>query len=141
MNRLIKKFILGLCSTTILCMSYAQAQPEKTSSNKSAETENIEVTPDHNSVTSEELAAIYVLSKLCNGYGFKNQNFKDGYTSLVKENLPDVQNPVQALEKIAKDKSFKKYLTEAEQDAKKAGDEQNKEICQEISTLSNTKKP
>ena len=138
MNRLITKFMLGLCSASILCVSMAQAKPKDVEP-ANTDSENIEVTPDHTSVTSEELAAIYVLSKLCKSYGFKDQQYKDGYAALVKENLPDEHDPVSALEHRAKQKEFKKYITEAEQDAKKAGDAQNKEICQEISTLSNTK--
>ena len=139
MNQLIAKFILGVCSASLLCVSIAQAKPKDSSSANNAESENIEVTPDHASVTSEELAAIYVLSKLCKSYGFKDEGYKNGYAELVKENLPDERDPVHALEQRAKQKEFKKFIAEAEQDAQKAGDEQNKEICQEISTLSAAK--
>ncbi|WP_324645654.1 MCR_0457 family protein [Acinetobacter sp. MD2] len=133
------KFILAACAASFFCISMAQAKPQAGSN--TTDSENIEVTPTQTSVTSEELAAIYVLSKLCKSYGFKDQKYQNGYAALVKENLPETHDPVHALEQMAKDKAFKPYLKEAEQDAKKAGDAQNKEICEEISTLSNTQTP
>lgn len=121
------KLMIGLLCGSSLGMSVAYAE---------APTENIEVTPEHNETTPEELAAIYVLSELCTGYGYdKEPGFKEGYAALVKENMPDEKDPVTALEQRAKQKDFQKYIIEAQSDAKKAGEQQNKDICSEILTL------
>ncbi|WP_111892695.1 MCR_0457 family protein [Acinetobacter sp. MB5] len=124
------KLMIGLLCGASFGISLAYAETP------TADAENIEVTPDHNETTPEELAAIYVLSQLCTGYGYdKEPGYKEGYASLVKENMPDEKDPVQALEQRAKQKDFQKYIIEAQSDAKKAGDQQNKDICGEISTL------
>ncbi len=50
----------------------------------------------------------------------------------MKDYLPNEADPVAALEKRSKDKSFKKVLKEARNDAKAAGNEQNKLVCQDV---------
>ncbi|MHA3050103.1 MCR_0457 family protein [Acinetobacter sp. ANC 4641] len=121
------KLTIGLLCGSSLGISLAYAETP---------TENFEVTSEHNETTPEELAAIVVLSQLCTNYGFnKDPNYQTGYAALVKENMPDEKDPVQALEKRAKQKDFQKYIIEAQNDAKKAGEQQNKDICSEISTL------
>ncbi|MBF7682099.1 hypothetical protein I2F27_01935 [Acinetobacter sp. B5B] len=105
---------------------------------KATETEdkNIDVTPQQTGVTDEELAAIYVLSELCSDYGFKKDpNYRSGYAELLKENMPGIQNPMNALQMRTKQKDFKPFLEQARQDANKAGEAENKEICKEISSL------
>lgn len=97
---------------------------------------NIDVTPQQGGVTDEELAAIYVLSELCTDYGFrKDAAYRNGYAELLKENMPSIQNPAKALQLRAKQKDFKPFLDQAKQDANKAGEAENKEICKEISSL------
>lgn len=121
------KFMIAVLSCSSLGISLAYAE---------APAENIEVTPEHNETTPEELAAIYVLSQLCTSYGYdKEVGFKEGFATLAKENLPDEKDPVQALKQRAQQKDFQKYIIEAQNDAKKAGEQQNKDICSEISTL------
>ncbi len=98
--------------------------------------EKIEVTPTPQ-VTSQELAAIYVLSEICPSKVSNQDKFDKGYAKLVKEYLPNEKNPVSALEQLSKQPSFSKILAEAQTDAKKAGDKKNAEICKELSTYSN----
>lgn len=98
--------------------------------------EKIEVTPTPQ-VTQQELAAIYVLSDLCPSLVSDKAKFEQGYAKLAKEYLPNEQNPVSALEKRSKQKDFSKILNEAQSDAKKAGQEKNQEICQELTTYAN----
>lgn len=118
-----------LISTTAI---RAHAQEDKAD----AATTNIDVTPEQSGVTQEELAAIYVLSELCSSYGYKkNPDYRTGFEQLVKENMPGIHKPLNALEVRAKQKDFQPFLEQARQDAKNAGEQQNKEICQEISTL------
>lgn len=98
--------------------------------------EKIEVTPTPQ-VTQQELAAIYVLSDICPSLVSDQAKFAQGYAKLTKEYLPKEKNPVMALEKLGQQKSFRPVLNEAQSDAQKAGNEKNKEICQELSTYAN----
>ncbi|ELZ4484643.1 hypothetical protein U0K97_001012 [Acinetobacter baumannii] len=114
---------------TMATVSYA-ADKKKTAEKK---TENVvEVTPSKGT-TPEELAAIQVLSEICPSLiGKKDAEFAQGYERLVKDYLPNEADPVAALEKRSKDKSFKKVLKEARNDAKAAGNEQNTLVCQDV---------
>ncbi|TCB68745.1 MCR_0457 family protein [Acinetobacter sp. ANC 4178] len=98
--------------------------------------ENIEVTPNQ-AVTQQELAAIYVLSEICPKLVDNKDSFEQGYAKLAHEHLPEEKDAVSALAKLSKSKSFKPILAEAKSDAKSAGDDKNKEICQELTTYSN----
>lgn len=137
---MIKKFLnnsftVSLLATALLTATVSHATPKAATS----EDKNIDVTPQQGGVTEEELAAIYVLSELCPGYGFKKDPaYRNGYAELVKENMPGIQNPVNALQVRAKQKDFQPLLIQARQDAQRAGEEQNKEICKEISSLAKT---
>ncbi|AOA58977.1 MCR_0457 family protein [Acinetobacter larvae] len=91
--------------------------------------ENIEVTQVQ--VTSEELAAIYVLSEICPKF-VKGKKFDQGYAALVADYLPDSAKPLRQLQQIAQNPQFKKFLDEARQDAQKAGDDKNRAVCQDI---------
>ena len=104
--------------------------------NTFAANENIEVTPIQN-VTGHELAAIYVLSEICPSMVSDQAKFTAGYQKLVREYLPREQNPTATLELLSKQANFKNILAEAQSDAKAAGDDKNKEICQELTTYSN----
>lgn len=120
----------------VLLMSMATvgfAADKKKTTEKKTENENVvEVTPQQG-ITPEELAAIQVLSEICPDLiGKKDADFTQGYERLVKDYLPNETDAVSALEKRSKDKGFKKYLKEARQDAKAAGDEQNTLVCQDV---------
>jgi hypothetical protein len=101
--------------------------------------ENVDVTPSDNQVTQQELAAIYVLSDICPSVidAKAQDKFEQGYAKLLKENMPQVKNPVQSLKALAQDPKFAPILQEAQADAKKAGDAKNLEICQELTTYAN----
>ncbi len=123
-----KSLSLGLLTTALMTLSVTHAATQQD--------ENIEVTPNQK-ITQQELAAIYVLSEVCPSLVKENDQFKKGYAKLAQEYLPQEQDPVSALQKLSKQKSFKSILAEAQSDAKKAGDVKNKEICQELTTYSN----
>ena len=123
-----KSLSLGLLTTTLMTFSVTHAATQQN--------ENIEVTPTQK-ITQQELAAIYVLSEVCPSLVKENDQFKKGYAKLAQEYLPQEQDPVNALQKLSKQKNFKSILAEAKSDAKKAGDVKNKEICQELTTYSN----
>ncbi|NUE91564.1 MCR_0457 family protein [Acinetobacter seifertii] len=112
---------------TMATVGYA-ADKKKTTENENV----VEVTPNKGT-TPEELAAIQVLSEICPSLiGKKDAEFAQGYERLVKDYLPNEADPVAALEKRTKDKSFKKVLKEARNDAKAAGNEQNTLVCQDV---------
>ena len=123
-----KSLSLGLLTTALMTLSVTHAATQQD--------ENIEVTPNQK-ITQQELAAIYVLSEVCPSLVKENDQFKKGYAKLAQEYLPQEQDPVNALQKLSKQKNFKSILAEAKSDAKKAGDVKNKEICQELTTYSN----
>ena len=123
-----KSLSLGLLTTALMTFSVTHAATQQD--------ENIEVTPNQK-ITQQELAAIYVLSEVCPSLVKENDQFKKGYAKLAQEYLPQEQDPVNALQKLSKQKNFKSILAEAKSDAKKAGDVKNKEICQELTTYSN----
>lgn len=118
----------SLALVTALTFSFTHAEESKD--------ENIEVTPNQ-TVTQQELAAIYVLSEICPKLVDNKEGFEQGYSKLAQEHLPEEKDAVSALMKLSKSKSFKPILAEAESDAKSAGDDKNKEICQELTTYSN----
>lgn len=120
--KLSKKILFTILSTAMLSSAVVHAE---------STAENIDVTPTDQGTTPEELAAIYVLSEVCPS----DDAFKTGYANLVKQYMPNTQDAVEALNQRAKQKDFKKYLTEARQDAKKAGDAQNQDICKEVTTI------
>lgn len=97
-----------------------------------AANENIDVTPDQQ-ITSQELAAIYVISEVCPSLITDQAKFDKGFNKLAKEYLPSQKNPVQALNQLAKQSSFGSVLAEARHDAKVAGETKNKAICNELS--------
>ena len=123
-----KSLSLGLLTTALMTLSVTHAATQQD--------ENIEVTPTQK-ITQQELAAIYVLSEVCPSLVKENDQFKKGYAKLAQEYLPQEQDPINALQKLSKQKNFKSILAEAKSDAKKAGDVKNKEICQELTTYSN----
>ncbi|MGE8563390.1 MAG: MCR_0457 family protein [Acinetobacter bohemicus] len=123
-----KSLSLGLLTTALMTLSVTHAATQQD--------ENIEVTPTQK-ITQQELAAIYVLSEVCPSLVKENDQLKKGYAKLAQEYLPQEQDPVNALQKLSKQKNFKSILAEAKSDAKKAGDVKNKEICQELTTYSN----
>lgn len=125
----IKKVAFSIFATLALSTSLSHAA-------ESNDLENIEVSNSDKGTSAEELAAIYVLSELCPQLGYQNSaSFKAGYASLVKEYLPNEQNPLGALNRKAKQQDFQNYLIEARKDADQAGDAQNKAICKEITTI------
>ena len=122
---LIKTLVTGLTiSVFLFSTAYAKEQ-------KNTDDENIDVTQQQ--ITHEELAAIYVLSDLCPKLVKDKKQFETGYAKLVHDYMPGQKNAVETLEKLSKEKSFKSVLKEARLDAKKAGDQENTEVCEDVS--------
>ncbi len=121
-----KLMAVGLITSSFLIPQAFAATHSKAKSDE----ENIDVTQQQ--VTNEELAAIYVLSEICPKLDGKDSKFDAGYARLVHEYMPNEKNPVSALKKLSQQKSFQPALKEARGDAKKAGDKDNKEICQDV---------
>ncbi len=100
--------------------------------------QQIEVTQNNIKITSEELAAIYVLSEICPTLIENQDQFNQGLETLAQEYLPNSQQAVTTLNELAQQQSFKAVLDEARQDAKKAGNKVNKSICEEVSVYKNS---
>jgi hypothetical protein len=118
----------SLALLTTLTFSFSHAEESKD--------ENIEVTPNQ-TVTQQELAAIYVLSEICPSLVENKDGFEQGYAKLVQEHMPEEKNAVDALAKLSQAKAFKPILAEAKLDAQNAGNDKNQEICQELTSYSN----
>ncbi|CAM4281578.1 hypothetical protein MMP66_07035 [Acinetobacter dispersus] len=99
---------------------------------KKSETEKIEVTPMSDSVTKQELAAIYVLSEICPSLIGKDLKFNKAYDNLVKAYLGNDTKAVETLNKRVKGKDFQEALKEARADAKAASDNDNRQICDDV---------
>ena len=110
-----------------MCLPQAFAADKKVNSGD----ENIDVTQQQ--VTKEELAAIYVLSEVCPSLVKQDKNFDEGYARLLKDYIPNENDPAKALKSLSKQKAFKSALKEARLDAKNAGDKGNTEVCQDVS--------
>lgn len=127
-NTRIQKVLLTLVFTGASLMTTNTFAAEEKTANSS--NENIEVTQLN--VTPEELAAIYVLSEICPSL-LKNQTgFEAGYTNLLKDYLPQEKKPVDYLSNLSHQPQFKAVLKQARDDAKRAGDQANLEICQDV---------
>ncbi|ENV36485.1 hypothetical protein HWI77_10940 [Acinetobacter venetianus] len=106
--------------------------PTVFAADKKSETEKIEVTPTTDSVTPQELAAIYVISETCPKLIGKDLKFNKAYENLVKAYLNNDPNAVEVLNKRAKSKDFQAALKEARADAKAASEEDNRQICDDV---------
>ena len=113
---------LSLATFLTLACSFATAQSS-----------NHEVTPEQY-VTQEELAAIYVLSEICPSLTTHQQDFQHGYQALLQEYLPHIANPSEALHRLMTQPNSAPILKEAQQDADRAGEAKNAQICQELTT-------
>ena len=98
-----------------------------------AQDSNHEVTPTQY-VTEEELAALFVLSEICPNLVDNQTAFQQGYQNFVEAYLPELKQPMQALNRFGHEASFAPILLEAQQDAKNAGNAKNTQICQELMT-------
>ncbi len=121
----IKTSAYGLGMSTWMAIASVHAAP----------TENIEITQQQ--ITQEELAAIYVLSDICPELIGENVQFQQGYASLTRDHLPQEKDPVKALKQLSQTAKFEKVLKEAQQDAKAAGDAENKQVCQDVMAYGN----
>ncbi|WP_130802916.1 MCR_0457 family protein [Acinetobacter ihumii] len=115
-----------IASSTLITATSTFAADKKT------DAEKIEVTPSSDNVTPQELAAIYVLSEVCPTLIGKDLKFNKAYENLVKAYLNNEPNAVEILKKRVKTKEFQPALKEARADAKKASDDDNRQICDDV---------
>lgn len=123
---LIKLFSLGILSTTFAIAPFAFAEKPVAANNA----ENIDVTQQQ--VTKDELAAIYVLSEVCPKLTKQDDQFRLGYSNLLKDYMPNDKTPEASLKKLMKQSSYAQALKQAELDAKNAGDKGNTEVCEDV---------
>ena len=119
------KAVFRLLSTTLLGSSlvfapFSYAEQE----------ENFEVT--QKTVTKDELAAIYVFSETCSALKEHDAAFSSGYQKLLKDYLPNEKAPVSKLQNLVKQADYRSALSQARKDAKNAGENANREICEDI---------
>ncbi|WP_051526580.1 MCR_0457 family protein [Alkanindiges illinoisensis] len=83
-------------------------------------------------VTQEEIAAVDVLAEICPKLIGNNKNFDAGYERLLKDLMPNIDQPVLALKALADDAEYQDKLKEAREDANRASVQDNREVCQDI---------
>ncbi|EPG38462.1 MCR_0457 family protein [Acinetobacter colistiniresistens] len=127
-----KKNVFKTLGLSLLIASSALAPTAFAADKKTAEAEKIEVTPTSDSVTKQELAAIYVLSEICPSLIGKDLKFNKAYDNLVKAYLNNDAKAVETLNKRVKGKDFQEALKEARADAKAASDNDNRQICDDV---------
>ncbi|WP_277561417.1 MCR_0457 family protein [Acinetobacter beijerinckii] len=127
-----KKNVFKALGLSFLIASSVLAPTAFAADKKASEAEKIEVTPISDTVTKQELAAIYVLSEICPSLIGKDLKFNKAYENLVKAYLNNDAKAVETLNKQVKTKDFQEALKEARSDAKAASDEDNRQICDDV---------
>lgn len=125
-NKLMGFLSVGLLSASFAFIPTAFAEKTKATDIK----ENIDVTQQ--SVTKDELAAIYVLSEVCPSLIKQDEKFNAGYSKLLKDYLPNEKSPENSLKNLVKQSSFNDALKQARLDAKTAGDKGNRQVCEDV---------
>ena len=123
----LKKF--GLATSLIYCALFtspAFAAPAKTNADSRVEFKS------SLPVTQEEVAAVEVLGEICPKIIGKNSNFNSGYSRLLKDLLPNIENPTLAVAILKDDAEYQTKLTEARVDANRATVKENREVCLDI---------
>lgn len=117
-------------------LAYANTNPANASATNSntagSDSSNIEVSPDSTRTTPEELATIYVLSEICPNLIGASKGFDQGYARLSKDYWQQKGDPVKGLAEYAKQASFQKYLVTARANADKAGEQSNRDVCNDV---------
>lgn len=130
-NKLMKLLSLGLVTASFVCAPAAFAKKaEQKVEHKEVPQENIDVTQQ--TVSKDELAAIYVLSEICPSLIKQDDKYDAGYKRLLKEYMPNEKKPESSLKSLVKQSSFKQALTQARLDAKAAGDKGNTAVCEDV---------
>lgn len=90
--------------------------------------------------TMEELAAVDVLREICPALLPSQQQpaFWQGMTALLKQLMPNLSNPLLALDSLKSDSSYQKLYQQASADAHAVKVTDNRAVCTDI--LSYTKK-
>ena len=126
MRNTLKTFALGILASSLTLTPYAFAKDKKVDTSS----ENIDVTQQ--TVTQEELATVFTLSEVCPAFIKDKKKFDKAYTAELKKLLPNEKNPIEAVNKLSQQANFKKALKEARDVNKKAGEKENKEMCQQV---------
>lgn len=100
------------------------------SSYANTEEDTLDIAFSH--VTSQELAALAVIHELCPTLINVDKNYHNGFKLVVQDYLPDAKNPVAELQIRTKSAEYKDVMNEAYTDAKQAGDDANRAICEDI---------
>lgn len=122
-----KLFTVALLSVSTFFITSTYAETEQS---QKQQNENIEVTQQN--VTDEELAAIFVLSEICPDMTKQDEKFTTGYNLLLADYLPGNKKPLETLKNMSKKNQYAATFKEARADAKKAGEQANLEICQDV---------
>jgi hypothetical protein len=92
-------------------------------------------------VTQEEIAAVDILGEICPKLIGNSKKFDEGYRHLLRDLMPNIDQPHLALKALAEDAEYQTKLKEARADANRATVKDNRAVCQDILTYpANSKK-
>ncbi|MDO4223435.1 MAG: hypothetical protein Q4D05_05325 [Acinetobacter sp.] len=95
-----------------------------------AENERLDI--QFQQTTPHELAAIGVLMQLCPTLITIDHQYHHGMSKIAGELLPNAKNPIAEIKLLTTAKEYTSIMQEARQDANKAGEQANREICEDI---------
>lgn len=119
----------------VLCtgsMTYANVAPASNAASHTASKGDKVEFKSSLPVTQEEIAAVDVLGEICPKLIGNNKKFDAGYERLLKDLMPNIDQPVLALKALADDAEYQGKLKEAREDANRASVQDNREVCQDI---------
>ncbi|ONG39772.1 hypothetical protein BKE30_08235 [Alkanindiges hydrocarboniclasticus] len=121
--------IAVLCTTSIATVNAAPAS--SAASQTASKGDKVEFKSSL-PVTQEEIAAVDILGEICPKLIGNSKKFDNGYERLLKDLMPNIDQPVMALKALADDAEYQGKLKEAREDANKASVQDNRAVCQDI---------
>ncbi|RYY79910.1 MAG: hypothetical protein EOO69_04385 [Moraxellaceae bacterium] len=124
----VKTFAVAILCTTGMIAHAAPATSAASHASKGDKVEFKSSLP----VTQEEIAAVDVLGEICPKLISNTKKFDTGYERLLKDLMPNIDQPVLALKALADDTEYQGKLKEAREDANKATVHDNRAVCEDI---------
>ena len=116
---------------SILLITTVHASPK---SNKAAANAGQVVVENTSGTSQEEIASVDILNEICPEILGKNnnKNFRKGYSNLLRELLPSINNPVLSVQSMHTDPDYLKILDHARTTTLAEKVDDNREVCLEV---------
>ena len=116
-------------SVLLITSSYAATKSNTATTNASQV-----VLEDTSGTSHEEIATVDILNEICPEILGKNnnKNFRKGYSNLLRELLPSINNPILSVQSMHTDPDYLKILENARTKTLAEKVEDNREVCLEV---------